>query len=92
MTFKIDALRLDEKPTEKVSAKLTKTRKGELDALVKQAQEAKPDVSEEEIIEKLIGIGLDSLRTRGAGTPNPRAPRSQGGDRGLSTSSTAVED
>lgn len=89
MSFNIDVLGLDEKPTEKVSAKITKTRKAELDALVKAVQQGGPDsnITEEEIIEKLIGIGLDTLK-RKAPTSSGRGGRK---GQSLSTTETSVE-
>lgn len=90
MSFNIDDLGLDEKPTEKVTTKLTKTRRGEVKTLHDLTKQRQPDVTEEEIIEKLIGIGLDALKPKGSAN-RPKGASKSGGS-GLSTSSTAVED
>lgn len=89
MSFNTDVLGLDEKPTEKVATKITKTRKTELDELVKEVQEGRPDATEEEIIEKLIGVGLDALKRKPSATSS-RSARKSAIERGLSTSDTSV--
>lgn len=87
MSFNTDVLGLDEKPTEKVATKITKTRRGELDALLEAVKQGGADATEEEIIEKLIGIGLDTLKRKAP------ASSSRGGRKGqsLSTTETSVE-
>lgn len=93
MSFNIDALGLPEKPTEKVTTKLTKTRKDEVNALVELTQQRQPDVTEDEILEKLIGLGLDALKPKGSASRQQGGAKGSKGDKsGLSTSSTAVED
>lgn len=90
MSFNTDVLGLDEKPTEKVATKITKTRKAELDALVNAVQQGRPDATEEEIIEKLIGVGLDALKRKPAASSSRGTKKGQGADQSLSTSETSV--